>query len=60
MATSSSSKCICLGFSAPSKEPDLASLPDPLRLLAPPNAPEPLESACACTRIFTDIIAAQR
>ena len=45
MATSSSSRCICLGFSAPSREPDLASLPDPLRLLAPPNAPDPLESA---------------
>ena len=46
MATSSSSRCICLGLRAPSRLPDLASLPEPVRLVAPENPREFLDSAC--------------
>ena len=54
MATSSSSRCVCLddGFSAPSRLPDLASLPEPVRLVTAENPREFLDSACSGRRFF--------
>ena len=57
MATSSSSRCVCLddGFSAPSRLPDLASLPEPVRLVTAENPREFLDSACSGRRFFSGL-----